>query len=100
MNIEKIKEMEAILDAHQERIDALDEILYEFETSQDDYERLKEYYFSEEFLSDLEETDAGNIPEVLKCGVLTEDAVFDLVGENFQLAIRMLELATKIIKKH
>ena len=38
------------------------------------------------------------MPEDLPCGVLSEDAVFDLFGENFNIAIEMLELATDVIK--
>lgn len=100
MNVEKIKEMEEILDRHQELINQLDQLLFIFEKDQEDYERLKDYYASQEFLDDMDEVDAGKAPEGLKCGVLSEDAVYNLIGENFHLAIRMLELATKIIKNH
>lgn len=98
MNLEKIKKMEGILDKQMERINQLDEVLYEFEKSQAEYEELKEYYFSEEFIEDVESSNLGELPSDLKCGVLSEDAVYDLIGETYHLAVGMLELATKIIR--
>lgn len=99
-NIAKIKKMEEILDRHNELLDELDGILNEFVEHQEDYQELKEYYLSELFLQDMKKADAGGFPADLKCGVLTEDAVFDTMGDNYHMAIRMLEIATNIIKEH
>lgn len=96
----KIMEMETILDHHNQLLQNLNQVLDEFEESRKEYQRLRQYYYSEEFLQDVERADHGEIPSSVKCGVLSEDAVFDLIGDNFQTAIRMLETATKIIKEH
>lgn len=32
--------------------------------------------------------------------VFSEDAVFDLIGENFEMALRMIEFAVKVIREH
>ncbi|MDO5027718.1 MAG: DUF4298 domain-containing protein [Bacillota bacterium] len=100
MNVEKIKEMEEILDRHQDLINQLDQLLFVYEQGQEDYDKLRDYYFSQEYLDDFEEIDKNGIPAGLKCGVLSEDGIYNLIGENFHLAISMLELATKILKNH
>lgn len=96
----KVMEMETILDHHDQLLQNLNQVLDEFEKSQKEYQKLRRYYHSEEFLQDVKRADNGEIPPSVKCGVLSEDAVFDLIGDNLQTAIRMLETATKIIKEH
>ena len=38
-------------------------------------------------------------PADLPCGVLSEDAVYDLLDEHFQMGVELLEIATKMIKE-
>ncbi|HNZ63612.1 MAG TPA: DUF4298 domain-containing protein [Bacillota bacterium] len=97
---EKIVKMESILDRHQALIDQLNQLLDDFELSQKEYHALRDYYSSAQFLEDVRMSNENLLPSDLKCGVLSEDAVFDLIGDNFNTAVRMLELATDIIKKH
>lgn len=98
--IKKIEEMEKILDEHSLKLSRLRYALDEFVNSEHQYEKLKDYYTSEEYLHDMESFDSGELPGDLKCGVLSQDAVFDLIGDNFNIAIEMLEIATDVIKNH
>ena len=43
--------------------------------------------------------EAGQIPADVPCGVLSEDAAFDLFGDHLRTAIRMLELGTAMVKE-
>lgn len=97
---QRIQDMERILDAHTAKIAALQSALQEFTNGQDDYNRLKEYYVSEAYQQDVAASEHGDLPTDLKCGVLTQDAIYDLIGDNFHTAISMLEDATAIIKAH
>ncbi|MGO3018461.1 MAG: DUF4298 domain-containing protein [Anaerococcus sp.] len=97
---EHIIQMEKRLDKHTEILVKLKEILDEFVENQDEYNKLKEYYISEQYREDLDKSNNGKFPSDLKCGVLSEDAVFDMIGDNYQTAIYMLEIATKIFKEH
>ena len=45
-------------------------------------------------MQDFEDDEAGKIPRDLKRGVLSEDAVYDLLTENRELLVRMLRLVT------
>lgn len=98
--IEKIEKMEKILDEHSENIEKLEKILDKFDAYQEKYNELKEYYIDGDYRKDYEDYEQGKIDRSVKCGVLSEDAVFNLMGDNYHLAIKMLEIATKIIKNH
>ena len=96
---EKIKEMEIILDIYREKIDRMKEVLDSFEGYHNDYQKLMEYYGSQEYMDDVDAANKGLIPSDIKCGVLSEDAVWDLIGDNYEVAIKMLEVATNMIRR-
>ena len=92
--IERIREMEACLDASEKAIRELSEALSGFEEVQPQYRRLSDYYGSDAWMQDFEADEAGKLPRDLKRGVLSEDAVYDLMTENRELLVRMLRLVT------
>ncbi|MDO4661525.1 MAG: DUF4298 domain-containing protein [Tissierellia bacterium] len=95
-----IIEMENILDNHKKITDNLNKALDEFLSSQKSYKKSVDYYHSEQFQIDYDRSNNNLIDKDIKCGVLSQDAIYDLIGENFNTAIKMLEIATKIIKEH
>ena len=52
-------------------------------------ENVQEYYDSELWLQDFEADEAGKLPKDLKRGVLSEDAVYDLITDHEHLLERM-----------
>lgn len=98
--IKRIEEMEKILNTHSEIVKEFNIALEKFLESQKNYDKLKEYYASDTYMSDFEASEKGELPKDLKCGVLSEDAVYNLIGDNFHTAIKMIETGTEIIKKH
>lgn len=96
--VKRISEMEKILRDHNELIEKLRDALERFGAHQDEYRKLRDYYNSEIYFDDLESYDKGELPENLLCGVLSEDAVYNLFYENFNVAIDMIEVATEILK--
>lgn len=95
-----IIEMENILDSHKELTEKLNEVLDEFLINQKSYRKLVDYYHSEQFQIDYDKSNNNEIDKDIKCGVLSQDAIYDLIGDNFNTAIKMLEIGTKIIKEH
>lgn len=95
---EHITQMENILDDHQALIDQLEPLLEAFSEHQQKYNHLAEYYSSQQFLEDFDEANTPSFPKDIKCGVLSEDAVYNLLTENHQIALRMLEIALTILK--
>ena len=95
--IERIQEMESCLDASEKAISELSEALSAFEEVQPMFRRLSDYYGSETWMQDYEDDEAGKLPEGLKRGVLSEDAVYDLLTEHHELILRMSKAVTKSI---
>ena len=96
--IERIQEMESCLDASEKAISELSEALSVFEEVQPMFRRLSDYYGSETWMQDFEDDEAGKLPRDLKRGVLSEDAVYDLITEHRELLVRMLRLVTDALE--
>ena len=96
--IERIREMENCLDASEKAIRELSEALSAFEEIQPQFRQLNDYYGSDQWMQDYSDDEAGELPQDLKRGVLSEDAVYDLITENRELLVRMLRLVTGAIE--
>lgn len=97
---ERVTKFENILDGHSKLLGEFLDILRKFEDGQKDYLELTAYYGSPDYFSDLEDYEKGKFSKDIKCGILSQDSIYDLIGDNFNTAIKMLEIATKIIKNH
>ncbi len=91
---------EKILNNSEQKLKALNKALDDFEANQADYLALKKYYLSEEYQKDMDISNNSDDYEGIPCGVLSEDAVYNLIGDSFQTYIRMLEIATRFLKQH
>ena len=60
-----------------------------YEKIQSKYYKLENYYGSSKWMDDFEADEAGKIPADLKKGVLSEDAVYDLLTYHRELMARM-----------
>ena len=96
--IERIREMENCLDVSEKAIRELSEALSAFEEIQPRFRQLNDYYGSDQWMQDYSDDEAGELPQDLKRGVLSEDAVYDLITENRELLVRMLRLVTGAIE--
>lgn len=83
--IDRIRQMEQILDELTEASEALTAALAHFRELEADARRLEAYYTSAEWILDFEDDAAGKLPEDLKRGVLSEDAVFDCLADRQRL---------------
>ena len=92
--IERIKDMEQRLDMSRQALDGLEEALAVYESVQEDYQTLCDYYESHLWMEDFEADEAGKLPPELKRGVLSEDVVYDLITDNHDLMVRMLKVIT------
>ncbi len=95
---EHITKMEHILNTHTEKLQTLNEILDFIEAHQADYQSLIQYYYSEQRNCDLADDENGLIPKTLNRGVLSEDAIYDLMTDYYQTGLRMLEVAHSALK--
>ena len=89
--IKRITDMEAALDESRAALDNLEAALKQYASVQDKIQLLDYYYGSDDWNNDYEDQADGKLPEGLKCGVLSEDAIYDLLYDNRDLALHLLE---------
>lgn len=83
--IERIRQMEEILDRATAKLDELEEAIAEFTKIQADIQKLEKYYTGKKWKSDLKLDEEGKLPSDLKRGVLSEDGIDTLLERNKDL---------------
>lgn len=83
---------------YKELLVKVNEILDKLENDREDFDKLVEYYYSDQFQKDYDDSNEGKIDSSINQGILTEDAIYDLMGDDYYLALRFLDLANKMIQ--
>jgi hypothetical protein len=96
--VDRIREMERCLDISDDAVKRLSEALDFYETNQKAIKKLFDYYGSTLWMKDYEDDETGKLPEELKRGVLSEDAVYDLITDHHETILRMNRIITKAIE--
>ncbi len=86
--IDRISKNEERLNKLLESINKLNNALDEFESNKKDLDLLKKYYGSKNWFKDKELYENGKIKNI-KAGVLSEDAVWNMLDEIDELMNRM-----------
>ena len=97
--LERIQKMEGHLNKYAQVLADAQKALEQLEQSQTEYIQLRDYYTGQDFFDDLEYSNSPEFPENIACGVLSEDAVYDLMGEHFETAINLLDLSSSMLKE-
>ncbi len=97
---ERIEMMEQALDASSAAVKKLSEAMDEYERAQKAIKSLFDYYGSVLWMQDYEADEAGKLPEDLPRGVLSEDAVYDLITEHRELMARLSKAVTATLEKN
>ena len=90
--IDRIARLEKDFDRVRSAVNDLDGALTGFETVRRRMERLSRYQESGEWLKDFEADERGELPMEMKRGILSEDALDDLLSDVALLRERMKEL--------
>ena len=96
--IERIKAMEAKSQQLDNSFQTLTEALTQIQKQLPAYQALKAYYYSEDWEQDREFSDSPDFPQGLACGVLSEDEIYNLLGNAHSNALQMLETALALLK--
>ena len=80
--VERIKQMEEILDEATVLLDELDEKLSEYERLLPRIKKLEEYYTGKLWEDDLALDEAGKLPKDLKRGVLSQDGIYNMLEKS------------------
>lgn len=83
--IKRIEQMESCLNDAKEAVKNVSKALEDFMEAQNKVIALENYYQGGCWRKDVEDDNAGLLPDYLKRGVLTEDAIYDLLTDNDEL---------------
>ena len=94
--IDRIKEMEAHFDNVSEAVKELSMALEKYAEAKDSIKKLTQYYTSPLWIEDYEADEEGLLPAGLKRGVLSQDAVYNLLCENGGVLEELKKVLTQI----
>jgi hypothetical protein len=86
---ERIARMEHLLEVASRAVKGLAAALDDYEAAQEALRELEAYYGSEDWRQDFAADEAGRLPKEMKRGVLSEDAVWNLLEERDRLELRI-----------
>lgn len=98
-DIDRIAAMEELMNVQKTELEAMRRALERFSSGYGDFLRLYRYYGSPEYNEDRDAMEGDLLPEGLRCGVLTEDLLDELVGDEHGLLVQMLDLVNRMVKK-
>ena len=93
---DRITEMEQYLDSSIQAAEKLQEALEVYEDNLENYLKLTDYYGSALWRKDLDADTSGKLPADLKRGVLSEDAVYDLITDTREIRVQMVKILSLI----
>lgn len=99
MDYKYLNELNQIYEDHSKLIEELKKALDAFNDHQDSYRRLVSYYYSEDFTKDMDASNRGEIGDDIKQAILTEDAIYDLMGDNYYTGLALLEIANDVLQE-
>ena len=84
--------MEEHLNKASQAVKALSDALDLYAEAMESIETIDDYLVSDEWQQDFNDSEAGRLPKDLKCGVLSEDGIWNVVDTSRELNCQMLEL--------
>lgn len=97
--LQNIAQMEQILNQTQAFVLEAEQFLQKWQQILPNINKLSDYYYSNQWREDYNASNRGEIPPHIPHGVLSEDLVYNALGELHCTAIAYLKLVTQIIGK-
>ena len=94
--IERIQYFEGILDELEPAIGELERALEKYYKLQDKMKELEAYYDGPLWIKDYRDDEAGKFPSDLKRGILSEDGLYNLLGDNRRILEEIHSLCRQI----
>ena len=94
--IERIRQMEQQFDKASAATKGLSAALDKYLKAQKAIQMLNDYYGSDVWKQDFADDESERLPKDLKRGVLSEDAIWNLLADSHELNQRLQEIATKL----
>ena len=96
--IERITTMEEHLNIASQAVKALSDALDLYTDAMESIETIDDYLVSDEWQQDFNDREAGRLPKDLKCGVLSEDGIWDVVDTSRELNCQMLDIVSTMLR--
>lgn len=90
--VERIRQMELHLDRASQAVSQLQDAVEQYAAAQASVRALRAYYGNDEWKQDFADDEAGLLPPDLKRGVLSEDAIWNVLEMRKELMERMREI--------
>ena len=87
--IKRVERMEELLNAAAKAVRHTDAALSELLLAKEGLRELEAYYCDGEWMEDFRRDEAGLFPEDLRRGVLSEDAMYDLLSDRDEVVRKM-----------
>jgi len=84
--------MEKHLNKDSQAVKTLSDALDIYTEAMESIETIDDYLVSDEWQQDFNDSEAGKLPKDLKCGVLSEYGIWDVIDRNRELQAQMLEI--------
>lgn len=95
----ELTRMENVLNEYTRTLEDMEALLTALDGRRKDYKDLLAYYYSDQRRRDLEDDERGLIPADLPRGVLSEDGIYDFLGDYRDTALHMMETALHMLKE-
>lgn len=95
--LENITCMENILNKAAPFFEEAAQFLHRWEQLSSEIKCLEEYYYSEQWKKDFDASNCGEIPVGTPHGVLSEDLIYNVLGDQQSTALAFLKQVTKIL---
>ena len=96
--IERIQAMEEHLNKASQAGKALNEALDLYAEAMESIEIIDDYLVSDEWQQDFDDSEAGRLPDDLKCGVRSEDGIWKVVDTSRELNGQMLDIVSSMLR--
>ena len=99
MEYEYLEKYTQTYEDYKKIINKVNEILDELDCKRKDFEKIVDYYYSDQFSKDIDDSNNGKISDEINQGLLTEDTIYDLMGDDYYLGLKFLKLANIILQQ-
>jgi exonuclease V gamma subunit len=94
--LQRITHMEQLLREATDAVSALDQAIEGYRGARKSIVQLRRYYEGSQWMEDFKADEDGELPPDLPRGVLTEDAIYDLLTDQVRLREVFRELQNEI----
>ena len=96
--LRRVAAREADFDEARAAVTGMAEALDRYAAAREALKRLSAYSDGGEWMRDFEADESGALPAGMKRGVLSEDALYDLLSDDREVLLRLLETAADILR--